>query len=93
MTTVAFDTDKFVRRLKDSGFDEKQAEAVSYAFREAQSETEPLTKKDLQIEISVLSTEVKIENASVRSDLLILKWMLGWVFAAEVMPFLAKFLS
>ena len=77
--------------MKESGFDEKQAEAVSDAFREAQSETEPLTKKDLQIEIASLRTDVKMENASIRSDLLIIKWMMGLVFAAEVMPFLAKF--
>lgn len=82
MATVTFDTDKFVRRLKESGFDEKQAEAVADAFRDAQTETDPLTKKDMQIELS-----------SIRSDLLILKWMLGLVFAAEVMPLLAKFLA
>ncbi|WGS88598.1 DUF1640 domain-containing protein [Methylomonas sp. UP202] len=82
MATVTFDTHKFVRKLKEAGFDEKQAEAVSEAFRDAQSETEPLTKKDLQIEL-----------APVRSDLLILKWMMGLVFAAEVMPLLAKLLA
>ncbi len=78
MATITFDTHKFVRKLKEAGFDEKQAEAVSEAFRDAQSETEPLTKKDLQLEL-----------APVRSDLLIVKWMLGLVFAAEVMPILA----
>ena len=82
MATVSFDTHKFVRKLKEAGFDEKQAEAVSDAFRDAQAETEPLNKKDLQIEL-----------APIRSDLLIVKWMLGLVFAAEVMPLLAKFLG
>lgn len=82
MATVTFDTHKFVRKLKEAGFDEKQAEAVSEAFRDAQFETEPLTKKDLQIEL-----------APVRSDLPILKWMMGLVFAAEVMPLLAKLLA
>lgn len=82
MATVTFDTHKFVRKLKEAGFDEKQAEAVSEAFRDAQSETDPLTKKDLQIELG-----------PVKSDLLIVKWMLGLVFAAEVMPLLAKLLA
>ncbi|OAH96325.1 coiled-coil domain-containing protein [Methylomonas methanica] len=82
MATVTFDTHKFVRKLKEAGFDEKQAEAVSEAFRDAQAENEPLTKKDLQIEL-----------APVRSDLVILKWMLGLVFATEVMPLLAKLLA
>jgi hypothetical protein len=75
MATVTFDTHKFVRKLREAGFDEKQAEAVSEAFRDAQVETDPLTKKDLQIEL-----------APVKSDLLIVKWMLGLVFAAQVMP-------
>ncbi len=82
MATVTFDTHKFVRKLKEAGFDEKQAEAVADAFRDAQAETDPLTKKDLQIELS-----------PIRSDLLVLKWMLGLVFAAEMMPLLAKFLG
>ncbi|OHX34305.1 DUF1640 domain-containing protein [Methylomonas sp. LWB] len=82
MATVTFDTHKFVRKLKEAGFDEKQAEAVSEAFRDAQTEADPLTKKDLQIEL-----------APVKSDLLIVKWMLGLVFAAEVMPLLAKLLA
>lgn len=93
MATITFDTHKFVRKLKEAGFEEKQAEAVADAFRDAQAETEPLTKKDLQIELSSLRTELKMENASLRSDLLIVKWMLGLVFAAEVMPLLAKFLG
>lgn len=82
MATITFDTHKFVRKLKEAGFDEKQAEAVSEAFRDAQSETEPLTKKDLQLEL-----------APVRSDLLIVKWMLGLVFAGEVMSILGKLLA
>jgi len=93
MTTVTFDTHKFIRKLKDAGFDEKQAEAVSEAFRDAQSETEPLSKKDLQIEISGLRTDFKMETAALRSDLLVLKWMFGLIFAAEVMPLVAKFLG
>lgn len=29
MATITFDTHKFVRKLKESGFDEKQAESLS----------------------------------------------------------------
>ena len=65
-------------KLKEAGFEEKQA--VSQAFRDAQ--TDSLAKKDLQIEL-----------APVKSDLLIVKWMLGLVFAAEVMPLLGKLLA
>ncbi|MGQ0593332.1 MAG: hypothetical protein ACT4QB_11995 [Gammaproteobacteria bacterium] len=35
MATITFDTHKFVRRLQAAGFEEKQAEAISEAFKEA----------------------------------------------------------
>ncbi|NGZ28468.1 MAG: DUF1640 domain-containing protein, partial [Magnetococcales bacterium] len=37
MTTITFDTLKFVETLKDSGFDEKQAKGMAVAIREAQT--------------------------------------------------------
>jgi len=48
MTAITFDTHKFVRKLKDAGFEEKQAEAVADAFRDAQAETETATRHDLK---------------------------------------------
>ncbi|QFY44296.1 hypothetical protein F6R98_18035 [Candidatus Methylospira mobilis] len=53
--------------------------AIAEAFRDVQSEADPLTKKDLQI-----------EHAPIRSDLTIVKWMMGFIFAAEVMPWIFK---
>ncbi|MEO5368634.1 MAG: CCDC90 family protein [Magnetococcus sp. DMHC-1] len=49
MTTITYDTLKFVRRLKDAGIPENHAEAISEAFKDAQtSQMEDLvTKKDL----------------------------------------------
>ncbi len=43
MATIT-DTHKFIRRLRASGFDEAQAEAVAEAFQEAQSESLPVTR-------------------------------------------------
>ncbi|HYE35218.1 coiled-coil domain-containing protein [Methylocaldum sp.] len=48
MTSITFDTHKFVRRLKESGFTEEQAEAMADAFKEAQGEAELATKQDLR---------------------------------------------
>jgi len=48
MTVITFDTHKFVRKLKEAGFEEKQAEAVADAFRDAQAETETATRHDLK---------------------------------------------
>lgn len=48
MTSITFDTHKFVRRLKESGFTEEQAEAVADAFKETRGEAELATKQDLR---------------------------------------------
>jgi Protein of unknown function (DUF1640). len=49
MTAVTFDTHKFVRRLKEAGIAEAQAEAITEAFREAQGELELATKHDIEL--------------------------------------------
>ncbi len=63
--TVAFDTLKFVRRLRDAGVDERQAEAFSEAFREVQDAQlqELATKRDLR--------ELKLE---ITAEIAPLKW-------------------
>nr|VFJ62509.1 MAG: hypothetical protein BECKDK2373B_GA0170837_11112 [Candidatus Kentron sp. DK]VFJ68523.1 MAG: hypothetical protein BECKDK2373C_GA0170839_11863 [Candidatus Kentron sp. DK] len=48
MTAITFDTLKFVRTLRDADFDEKQAEAISRAFKDAQDGAELATKVDLR---------------------------------------------
>ncbi|MGH8477270.1 MAG: DUF1640 domain-containing protein [Methylococcales bacterium] len=48
MATITFDTHKFIRRLKESGIPENQAEAISEAFRDAHLEAELATKTDLR---------------------------------------------
>ena len=65
MTAITFDTHKFVRKLKDAGFEEKQAEAVADAFRDAQTETETVTKHDLK----ELELALKAEMQTLRSDI------------------------
>jgi len=52
MSTVTFDTLKFVKTLKENGFDEKQAEAIAAAYRDASADQELVTKKDLQVELA-----------------------------------------
>jgi len=47
MATITFDTHKFIRKLKDSGMPEAQAEAIADAFKDAQSEAELATKRDI----------------------------------------------
>ena len=66
MATITFDTHKFVRKLKDAGFEEKQAEALTEALRSAIEDSELVTRQDLQIEL-----------APIKTDLTVVKWMLG----------------
>ena len=48
MSSVTFDTLQFVQTLKQAGFDEKQAEGVAKALRNAQEESETATKRELK---------------------------------------------
>lgn len=77
---ITFDTHKFVQELKAADFTEKQAEAVARAFRDAQSEGELVTRKDLQIEL-----------APIRADLNLLKWMMGALIALAIANFAKQF--
>jgi len=80
MSTITFDTHKFVRRLKESGFDEKQAEALTDAMQDAIADSELVTKRDLQIEL-----------APIRADMNLVKWMLGAVLALAIGNFAKQF--
>ena len=81
MSSITFDTHKFVRKLQEAGFDEKQAEGLTEAMRAAIDESELVTKKDLQIEL-----------APIKSDLNLLKWMMGALVAIAVANFSKQFL-
>ena len=75
MATVTFDTLKFVRTLKAAGVPENQAEALSEAFRDAQSDAELTTKYDLK-ELELL-LEARINE--VKYDMI--KWIAGMLIA------------
>ena len=45
MSVVTFDTLQFVQTLTESGFEQKQAEGMAKALRNAQEETEAVTWK------------------------------------------------
>ena len=62
MSAITFDTHKFIRRLKDSGLPEAQAEAIADAFREAQGEAELATKQDIAVlkqDIALLKRDIQ----------------------------------
>jgi hypothetical protein len=70
MSTVTFDTLKFARTLEDAGMPTAQAQAVAAAVRDSSDAADLVTKKDLQIEL-----------APMKADILLLKWMIGFMLA------------
>lgn len=91
MASLTFDTLKFVKKLRDAGFDEQQAEAVSEAFREAQHTVgqDLATKSDLK-ELE-LRLETRLEG--LRGELTLLKWMQGFVLAGILTLILKTFFT
>lgn len=81
MGTITCDMHKFVRKLQEAGFNEKQAGGgLTEAMRSAIDESELVTKKYLQIEL-----------ASIKADFGLLKWMLGAVLAVAIANFAKQF--
>ncbi|MDO9052632.1 MAG: hypothetical protein Q7U37_01665 [Gallionella sp.] len=60
--------------------DEKQAEAIAAAYRDASVDQEWVTKKDLQLEL-----------APVKSELHMMKWMIGLILGGVVALVLKSF--
>ena len=79
MTTVTFDTLQLADKLKAAGIAPEQAEAVVRVILEAQNQL--LTKADLGIALS-----------AVRTDLAVLKWMMGVLLAGVLSLILRTFL-
>jgi hypothetical protein len=76
MSTVSFDTLKFAQTLRDkAGVPQPQAEGMAEAFAEATGE-QIATKADLK--------ELEL---SLKGDMALLKWMLGFVLAFLVALF------
>jgi hypothetical protein len=84
MSIITFDTLKFVETLKASGFDEKQAKAVSTAFSDTQEvQLDSLsTKRDLKElelvmkhDIKELELSVNFKIEQLRNDMV--RWQIG----------------
>lgn len=79
MSTISFDTHKFIRRLETAGFSQDQAEAVADAFKGAQNEQRPLTQEYLDYRLKAELAELKAEMTNIKVDLI--KWMTGALVA------------
>jgi uncharacterized protein (DUF2336 family) len=79
MPTITFDTLKFVEKLEKAGVSREQASAFAEAQKEAFAEALDTT----------LATKTDIEM--IRSELILVKWMLGVVIAISVANFAKQF--
>lgn len=87
MTTITFDTHKFITTLIEAGFEVKQAEAVSEAFKVAQTDTDVASKQDIES----LRQDMKVSLSELKVELI--KWVTGALIAqAAVIATLVKLL-
>lgn len=87
MSTITFDTHKFVRKLQEAGFDEKQAEGLTEAMRSAIDESELATRRDLK----EMELRLGARFEALKGDISLVKWMMGALIAIAVANFSKQF--
>ncbi|MBF0427034.1 MAG: DUF1640 domain-containing protein [Magnetococcales bacterium] len=93
MATITFDTLKYVKTLKAAGFSESQAEGLAevqaYVF---EKDLEALaTKRDLKDMGVGIEVRFDRELTPIRTDLAVIKWMLGILMAGVLALILKSF--
>ena len=86
MSTITFDTHKFVRDLRDAGVPEPQAEAFVRAQQEILSQaldTALATKSDI--------SDIKLKLAHMGAKVDKLSWMMGILIALAIANFAKQF--
>lgn len=86
MSTITFDTLKFVEKLKAAGISESQAKAEAEALQEALATAEMATKRDIER----VESQLREMKAEINGKLTLVQWMLALIVAAEVVPLLGK---
>ncbi len=87
MVDVPFDTMAAVRRLRDTGLDERQAEAIAATVRDGISGG-VATRAD----ITKLENEMRIGFTKLESDIRWIKLIGGVIVAVLVLPLFAEFI-
>jgi len=63
MATITFDTLKFVDTLEQAQVPRDQARAIAAAVRDAHDAADLVTKKDLEIALAPIRSELKLQRA------------------------------
>lgn len=95
MAVTTFDTNKLVRRLERAGIPREQAEAQIEVLTEAFTvKLEALVTKDyLAMEFAKQNAAIEARFAKQDANFTILRWMVGIVMAAIVIPYIQQILS
>ena len=99
MSTITFDTLKFVEKLKAAGLSDAQATAESEALQGVLAEaldSQLATKNDLiKLDRRLDSIDAKIDrmDTKVSGELTLLKWMLGILIAGVMSIIIKTFVS
>jgi len=99
VTTVTFDTLKFVEKLKAAGIPEAQAKAMAEAQRETFAEaldTALATKsdiKDLGVNLKELELKIAARFERVDGKITLLQWMLALIIAGIASLVLKSFFA
>jgi hypothetical protein len=83
MTTITFDTQEAVIKLKAVGVSQEHADAFVRAIVESQNSL--ATKADIELALSPIKTDLAV----LKADSVTLKWMMG-VLIAGVMSIIIK---
>ena len=86
MASTTFDTHKFVRRLRDAGIPEAQAEALAEAQRDALAQT-----LDTQMATKADISRIELKLVEHDGELKLIKWMLGLLMAGVLALVLKAF--
>jgi hypothetical protein len=80
MVAITFDTHLFVRRLRETGITEPQAEVIIDVMRDAVTSSEVATKNDVE----VVKLELKRDIETVRKEIAATKSeLVRWVVGAD----------
>jgi len=86
MATITFDTHLFVRKLRETGISEPQAEVIIEVVRDAVASSEVATKNDLEVAKLELKRDIETvrkEMAEIKAELV--RWVIGAGFLQTVL--------
>jgi hypothetical protein len=86
MAAVTFDTHEFVKKLKNAGFSESQAEAVAEAQRDSLAQA-----LDSQLATKADVSRLELKLTEHEGEFKLIKWMLGIILGGVIALVLKAF--